>query len=68
MTDLTRMTAAQLANAIKTGETSAVEVATAHLDRIEAGEHEAIGWSDDRRVERRAEAARLLRSDLRRRD
>ncbi|WP_111766312.1 Asp-tRNA(Asn)/Glu-tRNA(Gln) amidotransferase subunit GatA [Nakamurella deserti] len=33
-TDLTRMTAADLASAIHSGETSAVDVARAHLDRI----------------------------------
>ncbi|MET0713092.1 MAG: Asp-tRNA(Asn)/Glu-tRNA(Gln) amidotransferase subunit GatA [Jiangellaceae bacterium] len=36
MTELTRLTAAELARAIATGETSAVEVAKAHLDRIAA--------------------------------
>src|SRR5882724_12181713 len=36
MTDLTRMSAAELAGRIKSGEVSAVEVAQAHLDRIEA--------------------------------
>jgi aspartyl-tRNA(Asn)/glutamyl-tRNA(Gln) amidotransferase subunit A len=36
MTDLTRMSAAELAGVIQRGEASAVEVATAHLDRIEA--------------------------------
>jgi aspartyl-tRNA(Asn)/glutamyl-tRNA(Gln) amidotransferase subunit A len=35
-TDLTRLTAAQLAAAVAAGETSAVEVAQAHLDRIAA--------------------------------
>ena len=35
-TELTRMTAAELAAAIASGETSAVDVAQAHLDRIEA--------------------------------
>jgi aspartyl-tRNA(Asn)/glutamyl-tRNA(Gln) amidotransferase subunit A len=34
--ELTRMTAAQTAAAIAAGDVSAVEVATAHLDRIEA--------------------------------
>ena len=34
MTDLTRFTAARLAELIRSGETSAVEVAQAHLDRI----------------------------------
>ncbi|GLY99765.1 Asp-tRNA(Asn)/Glu-tRNA(Gln) amidotransferase subunit GatA [Actinoplanes sp. NBRC 103695] len=36
MSDLTRMTATKLAGLIKGGDVSAVEVATAHLDRIEA--------------------------------
>ncbi|MFD8077217.1 Asp-tRNA(Asn)/Glu-tRNA(Gln) amidotransferase subunit GatA [Streptomyces sp. NPDC059718] len=36
MTDLTRLTAAQTAAAVASGETSAVEVARAHLDRIGA--------------------------------
>ena len=36
MTDLTRMTAAQLAALVASGEASAAEVATAHLDRIAA--------------------------------
>jgi aspartyl-tRNA(Asn)/glutamyl-tRNA(Gln) amidotransferase subunit A len=36
VTDLTQMSAADLAGVIKRGEASAVEVATAHLDRIEA--------------------------------
>jgi aspartyl-tRNA(Asn)/glutamyl-tRNA(Gln) amidotransferase subunit A len=36
MDDLTRMTGAELAAAIAAGETSAVEVARAHLDRIAA--------------------------------
>ncbi|MEU7901845.1 Asp-tRNA(Asn)/Glu-tRNA(Gln) amidotransferase subunit GatA [Actinoplanes sp. NPDC049118] len=36
MTDVTRMTAAQVAGLISSGEASAVEVATAHLDRIAA--------------------------------
>ncbi|MET0740212.1 MAG: Asp-tRNA(Asn)/Glu-tRNA(Gln) amidotransferase subunit GatA [Candidatus Nanopelagicales bacterium] len=36
MSDLTRMTAAELAAAVASGETSAVEVTQAHLDRIEA--------------------------------
>jgi aspartyl-tRNA(Asn)/glutamyl-tRNA(Gln) amidotransferase subunit A len=36
VTDITRMTAAQLAGLISSGEASAVEVATAHLDRIGA--------------------------------
>ena len=35
-TDLTRLTAAQIATAVATGEASAVEVAQAHLDRITA--------------------------------
>jgi len=35
-TELTRLTAAQIAAAVAAGETSAVEVTTAHLDRIEA--------------------------------
>src|ERR1700683_4703858 len=35
-TELTRMTAAELAAAIASGETSAVDVTQAHLDRIEA--------------------------------
>src|SRR5258708_34221506 len=35
-TELIRMTAADLAAAIAAGETSAVEVTRAHLDRIEA--------------------------------
>src|SRR4051812_19316630 len=36
VTDVTRMTAAQVAGLISSGEASAVEVATAHLDRIAA--------------------------------
>ncbi|GLY24510.1 Asp-tRNA(Asn)/Glu-tRNA(Gln) amidotransferase subunit GatA [Micromonospora sp. NBRC 101691] len=36
MTDLTRMTAADLAGLVASGETSAVEVTRAHLDRIAA--------------------------------
>jgi aspartyl-tRNA(Asn)/glutamyl-tRNA(Gln) amidotransferase subunit A len=36
MTDLTRMSAVELAAKIKSKEVSAVEVAQAHLDRIEA--------------------------------
>ncbi|MEE1826736.1 Asp-tRNA(Asn)/Glu-tRNA(Gln) amidotransferase subunit GatA [Streptomyces sp. BE20] len=36
MTDLIRYTAAETANAVATGEVSAVEVAQAHLDRIDA--------------------------------
>jgi aspartyl-tRNA(Asn)/glutamyl-tRNA(Gln) amidotransferase subunit A len=36
VTDLTRMTAAQLAATVASGEASAVEVTTAHLDRIAA--------------------------------
>ena len=36
MSDLTRMSAAELAAAISSGETSSVEVTRAHLDRIEA--------------------------------
>jgi aspartyl-tRNA(Asn)/glutamyl-tRNA(Gln) amidotransferase subunit A len=36
VSDLTRMTAAQLGSAIAAGETSAVEVTRAHLDRITA--------------------------------
>ena len=36
MTDLTRLTAAQTAAAIASGEASAVEVTQAHLDRIGA--------------------------------
>ena len=35
-TDLTRRTAAETAAAVAAGETSAVEVARAHLDRIDA--------------------------------
>src|ERR1700728_886907 len=35
-TELTRMTAAELAAAIASGETSAVDVTRAHLDRIAA--------------------------------
>ena len=34
MSDVTRMTATQIAGLIRSGEVSAVEVATAHLDRI----------------------------------
>jgi aspartyl-tRNA(Asn)/glutamyl-tRNA(Gln) amidotransferase subunit A len=34
--DVTRMTAAQIAELLRSGEASAVEVTTAHLDRIEA--------------------------------
>ncbi|MFE9957063.1 Asp-tRNA(Asn)/Glu-tRNA(Gln) amidotransferase subunit GatA [Micromonospora sp. NPDC005299] len=36
MTDLTRLTAAEIAGLVATGETSAVEVTRAHLDRITA--------------------------------
>jgi aspartyl-tRNA(Asn)/glutamyl-tRNA(Gln) amidotransferase subunit A len=36
MTDLTRLTAAETAAAVASGETSAAEVAQAHLDRIDA--------------------------------
>ncbi|GIM68865.1 glutamyl-tRNA(Gln) amidotransferase subunit A [Winogradskya consettensis] len=36
MSDVTRMTAAQIAGLISSGEASAVEVTTAHLDRITA--------------------------------
>jgi aspartyl-tRNA(Asn)/glutamyl-tRNA(Gln) amidotransferase subunit A len=36
VSDVTRMTAAQIAGLIASGQVSAVEVATAHLDRIEA--------------------------------
>ena len=36
VTDLTRLTAAQTAAAVASGEASAVEVAQAHLDRIGA--------------------------------
>src|SRR5215468_7922914 len=36
MTELTRLSAADIAAAIAAGEASAVEVATAHLDRVEA--------------------------------
>ena len=36
MTDLTRLTATELAALVASGETSAVEVAQAHLDRIAA--------------------------------
>ena len=36
MTDLTRLTAAELAAAVASGDVSAVDVAQAHLDRIEA--------------------------------
>lgn len=36
MTDLTRMTATDLAGLVAAGETSAVEVTRAHLDRIAA--------------------------------
>jgi aspartyl-tRNA(Asn)/glutamyl-tRNA(Gln) amidotransferase subunit A len=36
VTDVTRMTAAQVAGLISSGDASAVEVATAHLDRIAA--------------------------------
>ncbi|KRV49381.1 glutamyl-tRNA amidotransferase [Wenjunlia vitaminophila] len=36
MTDLTRLTAAQTAEAVASGESSAVEVAQAHLNRIDA--------------------------------
>jgi aspartyl-tRNA(Asn)/glutamyl-tRNA(Gln) amidotransferase subunit A len=36
MTDLTRLTAAELAAAVASGETSAVEAAQAHLDRVDA--------------------------------
>jgi aspartyl-tRNA(Asn)/glutamyl-tRNA(Gln) amidotransferase subunit A len=36
MSDVTRMSAAQIAGLISSGEASAVEVATAHLDRIDA--------------------------------
>ena len=35
-TELIRMTAAELAAAIASGETSAVDVTRAHLDRIDA--------------------------------
>src|SRR3954471_8749929 len=38
MTDLTKLTAAELGRRIATKDVSAVEVATAHLDRIEAVE------------------------------
>jgi aspartyl-tRNA(Asn)/glutamyl-tRNA(Gln) amidotransferase subunit A len=36
VSDVTRMTAAQIAELLRSGEASAVEVTTAHLDRIEA--------------------------------
>ena len=35
-TDLTRLTAVETAATVRTGESSAVEVTRAHLDRIEA--------------------------------
>ncbi|MDQ1496029.1 MAG: aspartyl-tRNA(Asn)/glutamyl-tRNA(Gln) amidotransferase subunit, partial [Actinomycetota bacterium] len=36
MTDLTRLTAAEIAGAVASGDASAVEVTQAHLDRIGA--------------------------------
>ena len=68
-TDLTRMTAAELGAALAVGEVSAVEVAKAHLDRIEAVDpqvHAFLHVAADRAVraaravdERRAAGAPL---------
>ena len=40
MTELTRMSAAALAEALRSGETTSVEVTRAHLDRIVAQQRE----------------------------
>jgi aspartyl-tRNA(Asn)/glutamyl-tRNA(Gln) amidotransferase subunit A len=44
MTDLTRLFAHEMTNALRSGETSARELATAHLDAAEAGNHALNAW------------------------
>ena len=43
-TDLTRLTARQMAVGLRTRDFSAVELATAHLDRIDATDHALHAW------------------------
>ena len=64
MSDLTRLTAVEIAAAIATGETSAVEVTRAHLDRIGAvdGELHAFLYVDEAGA--LAQAARVDAGEL----
>ena len=39
MSDLTALSASALSDALASGETSSVEIATAHIERIEATDH-----------------------------
>src|SRR4029079_18444310 len=68
VTDVTRMTAVQVAGLISSGEPSAVEVATAHLDRIAAVDarvHAFLHVDRDGALEaaRRGDAAPAQRQD-----
>jgi len=59
MTDLTRLLAHEMTDALQSGETSARELATAHLDAAEAGNHALNAWLSIDREEalRQADAA-----------
>ena len=59
MTDLTRLLAHEMTDALRSGETSARELATAHLDAAEAGNHALNAWLTIDRDEalRQADAA-----------
>ncbi|MEV6629193.1 Asp-tRNA(Asn)/Glu-tRNA(Gln) amidotransferase subunit GatA [Actinoplanes sp. NPDC051470] len=63
MSDLTRMTATELAGLIKGGDVSAVEVATAHLDRIEAVDPQVHAFLHVDREGALAAAAEVDRGD-----
>ena len=63
MADLTRLTAAQLADALAAGETSSVEATAAHLDRIEAVDGELHAFLH---VERDSALATAAQADARR--
>jgi aspartyl-tRNA(Asn)/glutamyl-tRNA(Gln) amidotransferase subunit A len=63
MTDVTRMTAAQIAGLIAGGDASAVEVATAHLDRIAAVDEQVHAFLH---VDREGALERAKRVDDRR--
>jgi aspartyl-tRNA(Asn)/glutamyl-tRNA(Gln) amidotransferase subunit A len=69
MSDVTRMSAAELSRALGAGEVSAVEVATAHLDRIAAADpkvHAFLHVDRDGALEaaRKVDAARARGDDL----
>ena len=64
MSDLTRLTAAEIAGLVAAGETSAVEVTQAHLDRIAAVEERVHAFLHVDAEEQRFRVPRILDEDV----